>query len=126
MEATTILTRGAADRLSTRQDGPAHVTLNVFPTTRGTTAVFSFLREDRPQALEAFGRIFAATGLYQQYELSKLILRRCENIVIAPAHYARFGHTQRWAIAEFFQRTVLGQAHDVEDHRIFLFAAYED
>ena len=109
------------DLYSTHADGPAYVALNVFPHDDYTVSVFSCLAEDKIQMAERFGTLFAASGPYQLYELSKLMLQRCENLVIAPRHYDSFSSRQRQAIEEYFCKNTGGHEFKVESPEIFLF-----
>lgn len=111
---------------STHLSGPAYVALNVFPCDEYTVAVFSCLKQDSGPMAERFGELFAASGQYQLYELSKLILRRCENLVIAPRHYESFSARQRQTIEEYFRKNTSGHEFNVEDPEIFLFGAISD
>ena len=113
----------STDLSSTHVDGPAYVALNVFPHGEITVAVFSCLTQDGVLMAERFSALFAATGAYQQYELSKLILRRCENLVIAPRHYDSFSSRQRDAIQEYFRKNSGGNEYNVESPDLFLFGA---
>ncbi len=113
----------STDLYSTYVDGPAYVALNVFPHDDHTVAVFSCLAQDSILMAERFSALFSASGPYQLYELSKLILRRCENLVIAPKHYESFSSQQRQAIEEYFRRNTGGHEFNVENPEIFLFGA---
>jgi hypothetical protein len=113
----------STDILSTHVDGPAYVALNVFPHDDHTVAVFSCLAQDSGLMAERFSALFAASGQYQLYELSKLILRRCENLVIAPRHYESFSSRQRQAIEEYFRKNTGGHEFKAENPEIFLFGA---
>ena len=70
---------------------------------------------------ERFGTLFAASGHYQLYELSKLILQRCENLVIAPRHYDSFTSQQRRTILEYFKKNSGGNELKIESPDIYLF-----
>lgn len=102
-------------------DAPAFVMLNVFPRKETTVVVFSYLKEHRQQAQQAFGHIWSASGHYRHYLLSKLILMKCENLVISPNFYESLPKHQKEAIAEFYIRNNCGHTFDYDDPRIFLF-----
>lgn len=76
-------------------DAPAFVMLNVFPRNETTVVVFSYLKEHRRQAQQAFGNIWSASGHYKHYLLSKLILMKCENLVISPNFYESLPEHQK-------------------------------
>ena len=95
----------STDLYSEVLDAPAFVTLNVFPVTHDQTAVvFSFIAEQKSEAVDAFGYIWSSGGDYQQYELSKLILRKAQNVVIAPDFSIRLQSTG----GKSFRSTSLG------------------
>ena len=102
-------------------DAPAFVMLNVFPKDETTVVIFSYLKEHQVQAQQAFGHIWAASGHYNKYLLSKLILMKCENLVISPSFYESLPENQKEVIAKFFMRNSCGHTFDLDDPRIFLF-----
>jgi hypothetical protein len=102
-------------------DAPAFVMLNVFPRNETTVVVFSYLKEHRLQAHQAFGHIWAASGHYNYYLLSKLILMKCENLVMSPSFYESLPEQQIEVIAYFFMRNSCGHTFDYDDPRLFLF-----
>ena len=110
---------------SDTSDSLAFVALNVFPNNKSTSVIFSFLSEHLPEASSAFDRIWSATGTYQQYEMSKLILRKCENFVMSPTLYDSFPIDQKHAVIEYFERNTCGHTYDIDDPRLFLFTRIE-
>lgn len=106
-------------------DAPAFVMLNVFPRNGTTVVVYSYLKEHRLQAQQAFGHIWSASGHYSHYLLSKLILMKCENLVISPSFYELLPEHQKEAIAEFFMRNSCGHTFDNDDPRLFLFESVQ-
>ncbi|PKO31115.1 MAG: hypothetical protein CVU36_06915 [Betaproteobacteria bacterium HGW-Betaproteobacteria-9] len=110
------------DLWSEETDAPAMVSLNVLPYRGKTLAVLSCLTEHSKQVETSFDRLLSSRGALQLYELSKLILRKCENIVLSPMLYDAFSHRQKETIAMYFERNIAGQSFDAEDPQIFLFA----
>ena len=101
---------------------PAFVTLNVLPVTQDRTAViFSFIAEQKSEAEAAFGYIWSSRGEYQQYELSKLILRKAQNVAIAPDFFDTFTKQRKDAVHLYFVRNMAGQSFDLEDPGLYLF-----
>jgi len=111
------------DIWSEETDTPAMVSLNILPYRAQTLAVFSSLREHSNQVEMAFDRIPNSKGEYQLRELSKLVLKKCENIVLAPALYGTFCRRQKEQITTYFERNVGGQSYEADDPQIFLFSA---
>ena len=100
----------------------AFVTLNVFPITNDRTAVvFSFIAEQRSEAEEAFGYIWSSGDGYQQYELSKLILKKIQNLAISPDFYGTFTEQRKETVRQYFMRNMPGHSFDLEDPDLFLF-----
>jgi hypothetical protein len=111
----------STDIYSEATDAAAYVILNVFPYHDKTMVVFSFLEENGREAQEAFGYLCDMMGCYQQYELSKLILRKCGNFVLAPTLYDAFSEQQKETIRYYFERNTCGHFYDVQDRNLFLF-----
>jgi len=116
----------STDLWSEAFDSLAFVTLNVFPLNGKTVVLFSYLQQNHAQIHQAFINVLGSNGHYREYELSKLILRKCENFVISPYLYDQFGNKQKDVITYYFQRNVPGQSHEMDDYRLFLFTPVSD
>ncbi|QSI78676.1 hypothetical protein [Niveibacterium microcysteis] len=113
----------STDIWSEETDTPAMVSLNILPYRGQTLAVFSSLPEHSEQVEMAFDRIFSSREECQLHELSKLVLKKCENIVLAPALYDTFCRRQKEQITTYFERNVAGQSYEADDPQVFLFSA---
>jgi hypothetical protein len=113
----------STDLYSQVLDAAAYVFLNVFPLDREHVAVFSYRRDERLQAHTAYGDIWDASGDHQKYLLSKLILRRCSNFVIAPRLFDKFSEPQKEAMRAYFDANIHPRSVEVEDSRLFLFGS---
>lgn len=102
-------------------DDVARVALNVFPEPTRTHVILSFLKEEKPYATQYLQRILDATGHYQRYLVSKLVLQHCENFVMSPSYFEGMAHEQKDAVREFFLRTLNQNEHDYEDQNLYLF-----
>lgn len=104
-------------------DTAAYTMLNIFPEDCRTTAViFSFLREDRTQAEAAFGDIWSRNErYYQQYQLSKLILKNAGNFAISPMLYEKFEEKKINNIRKYFIKNIGHSSYEMEDPDLFLF-----
>lgn len=102
-------------------DDVARVAMNVFPEANCTHVVFSFLREEKAYATQYLQRILDATGHYQRYLVSKLVLQHCGNLVISPTYFDQLSEARREAIVAFFRRTMMRNEHDYEDENLYLF-----
>ena len=103
-------------------DAPAFVMFNVFPVAYNKTAVvLSSTADQRPEAMAAFGHILLSRGSYQQYELSKLILKKAQNVVIAPSFFDTLTAQQRETARQYFMRNMAGHTFELDDPDLFLF-----
>jgi hypothetical protein len=96
--------------------------LNVFPDHKGITeVVFSCINEHEPQVKKYIAPILEASGHYRLYLLSKLILEKCENLVIAPVLFQSYSEQQKEIISRYFERNTFGQTYDDDSKHLFLF-----
>jgi hypothetical protein len=102
-------------------DDVARIALNIFPESQRTHVVFSFLNEEKAYATQYLQRILAATGDYQRYLLSKLVLQHCENFVMSPGYFENMPQEKREAVLEFFGNTITRNEHDYENEDLYLF-----
>lgn len=102
-------------------DAAAYTYLSVFPLDDETVAIFSYLGDDRLQAYTAYGDIWDARTHHQKYLLSKLILRKCSNFVVAPRVFEGFSEPQKELIREYFDANIHPRSAEVDDPRLFLF-----
>ena len=103
-------------------DDPAYIVLNVFPRISDTCIVFSYLPRHHQKLADLINMIKAPTGHHQLYLLSKLVLRYCENLAIAPKMFSTFSDAQINALKDYFVANVFGQ-NDYEDPKVYLFGA---
>jgi hypothetical protein len=104
-------------------DAAAYTFLNVFPVDNGTVAIFAYLRDERVQSYTAYGDVWDASGDHQKYLLSKLVLRKCSNFVIAPRVFDTFSESQIEAMRAYFDANIHPRSADLDDSRLFLFGA---
>lgn len=102
-------------------DDVARVALNVFPHDGRMTVVFSYLSEEERFVDQYLHRLLLASGHYQRYLISKMILQHCENFVISPTYFATMSEDKKQSLIHFFDRTVLENQHEYEDARLYLF-----
>ena len=100
---------------------PPRVALSIYPSGRDVVAVFSTTEAGAHSAFSFLSRVFEASGDYQKYLLSKLVLQCCENFVMAPTHYDQLPDMTKNAIASFFMATWSRNMWDYEDQKLFLF-----
>lgn len=102
-------------------------TINLFPLDAGQSiAIFSHTLSDTNRVRRFLAPVHQASGDYQKYLISKIILANCENFVVAPELYEQWSVSKRSAITDFFHRTSFSpnttsnEIH-IEDERLFLF-----
>ena len=93
-------------------DDVARIALNAFPYNGGTIALFSYLVEEKSYAQQYIQQILNASGFYQKYLISKLILQHTENFVLSPIFHNQMPADQRQAIRNFFCATLYENQHD--------------
>lgn len=109
------------DEVETKDD-VVRVILNVLPIDdERTVVVFSYTGDDRRLARPSLERIFAASGQYQKYELSKLIISSAENFLICPSHFDLWPNQKREKIKECFTSTAMARTRITEHPDLMLF-----
>jgi len=99
----------------------ARVSLNLLPLSTDTSiAIFSYTPAHEEAAKSMLGRVFEAEGHLQKYLLSKLVLARCENMVIAPDSFDTWTTDQIDVMKRYFSETT-SDYFDREDSRLYLF-----
>ena len=97
------------------------VALSVFPLTETrTVALLSYLNDHAAKARAAHAHVLNATD--RKYELSRLVLNRSENFVLAPAFTEGWSDEKRRAIERMFTETVEEPDFDRQDPHLLLFA----
>lgn len=97
------------------------VTLSIFPLTSDVAVVFSATLTDAPFVGTYLHRILSAESHLQKHLLSKLVLQSCDNFVIAPQYYGALPQGTKDAMCQFYVDTVIVNAEDHEDRRLYLF-----
>jgi len=83
--------------------------------------LLAYLRRDSTQAREWLEPLLRNTLKSQRYLLSRLILERCDNIVISPTVFATWSPQKREIIRDFWASTVLRNENKFDDDRLDLF-----
>jgi hypothetical protein len=100
-------------RFSPETDSMAYATLNVFPHRETTMLAFSYRNEHRHQFSKSFGRFLSSGGILEQ--VSYLVLKRCENFVLSPAHFEKMDDHQRAECLRFYERNMGDNSYEPED-----------
>ena len=103
-------------------DDVLRVHLNVLPLNAVTTAVvFSYLRSDAGQARTFLSHIPQSGGFQQRYEISRVILSRCENFVLAPAYFDEWAEEKKKNVRDYFMQTLFKADAGKESPDLYLF-----
>jgi len=111
----------SCDIFSNATVGPAYMVLNIFPSNNKTKVIFSYLKEHIDEAQTIFSHLMFANQHYLKYEVFKLVLRKCENFVLAPWIYESFNADQIETILNYFKETAVDHDLRVENPKLFLF-----
>ena len=93
-----------SDRYCKETDSNAYATFNVMPIGETTYLAVSFLEEHRDGYRRSFKRHLDKGPILRT--VSELILRRCENFVIAPALFDSFSDAQRAECLRTYERNI--------------------
>jgi len=94
---------------------PPSMILNILPQADGThVAAFSWLHAHSAWAHGLLPRIRDARGKHLLYELSKLVLEKCENFVLAPDFVDTFTDDRRKTIVQYFSGNMSSLRTSVE------------
>ena len=86
-----------------------------------TLVVFSYTASDAEYVQPHLLELETASGDFQKYLISKLVLRNCENFVLKPSYFFGLPEQQREALARFFAETALSDKPDFESEHLYLF-----
>lgn len=104
------------------RDDVLRIHLNILPVAPVTTvALFSYLQSDASLARPFLDRIVRSHDQHQRYELSRLILGRCENFVLSPAYFDTWSEEKRNVMRSYFIDTLLMSDLTYEDPALYLF-----
>lgn len=111
----------STDAYSEKTDGLAFLILNIYPKENGTVVVFSYLSDHIDEAKSCFRGLFLASSEKLKSDISKLILKKCENFILSPKVFKSFSKDHVETIIEYFKATAIDNNHDNDDHKIYLF-----
>lgn len=100
--------------------GSGHVTLTVLPRDGDVCVIVSYPSDEAAAVRPWLQDLRETVGFHQRYEISKMILQRCDNIVFAPAFFENLAPSRRHAIERFFVQTMYGsEGQDAPDLYLF-------
>jgi hypothetical protein len=110
------------NKIQTDDGDVIRVILNIIPrSNHETVVVFSYTNRDAKTARDSLGRVLNSDGEYQRYEISRLILKHCENFVISPVYFQSWTNRKRDIIRDCFAQTILEKDLEFEDADLMLF-----
>lgn len=99
---------------------PKYIAFNVFPYKNDVVAIWSYPAFQHNYFASHLDELSRTEGDYRKYILSKLVLRYCENFVLAPSFYKSLSQQQIESIKKYYSANVSGEV-DYEDKNLFLF-----
>jgi hypothetical protein len=102
-------------------DDVARIVLNIFPIDGEVRVIFSYLEQDAAVTSTYLQRLLSASGEYQRYLISKLVLQHCDNVAISPVFLDHLPAMAKQKILEFFCSTIFHNRHDYDDKHLYLF-----
>ena len=111
----------SVDDIHVRED-VLRIHLNVLPIEpTKTVAMFSYLQSDASHARAFLDRILRSDGLYQRYEISRLILNSCENFVLSPVYFDTWSAEKKDVVKAYFIHTLMQSDLTYESPNLYLF-----
>lgn len=111
----------SCDAYSDVTDGLAYVVFNVFPQDKQLIVIFSFLNEHEIESMKYYIHLKEASEYYLKYEISKLILKKCENFVLSPKVWGNFSSEKQELMLKYFKSTILDPDFDLDDEKLCFF-----
>jgi hypothetical protein len=103
------------------EDDVLRVILNVFPINLNQTlVVFSSSAREFPDMINYAQRCWTGDDNFVKYEISKMIIRNCENFFINPAAFRTWTSEKTHAIREFYLKSMRGDI-DLDHADYYLF-----
>jgi hypothetical protein len=93
------------------------------PQDKKTHIVFSYRCDHRNLVQRNINRFVFADKNYFMHELSKLIIRKCENFILSPEVFETFTEEQVRALEQYFTLTMFDHSANLDDPKIFLFGS---
>lgn len=97
-----------------------YIAFNVFPYKNDVVAIWSYPAFQHNYFASHLDELSRTEGDYRKYILSKLVLRYCENFVLAPSFYKSLSQQQIESITKYYFANAYGEV-DYEDKNLFLF-----
>lgn len=107
--------------MATKGDEVEKLCVNIFPYQGKNIVLFSCLNDDAYYLDKYTDEIFNASGYYQKYLISKLVLRNCENTVFSPKYFNEWSQKKKDVILDFFHNTLYGDYAEYENPELYLF-----
>lgn len=96
------------------------VVINVFPFDGKVFIIFSYPKVHEKFVKDHITFFLDISGQHQLYQISKLILRHCENFVISPSYFSGLTSEKIEAMRNYFIKNTFTK-EDYEDERLYLF-----
>lgn len=98
----------SVDNMTNSEGETLRIVINILPTSKNKIIViFSWLPHESKSAKIHLNNIIASSGELRKYEISKLILRYCENFVISPSYFETWSDEKKEKVIEYFEKNLV-------------------
>ena len=88
-------------------DDVLRIILNIMPVSNDRTIViFSATEKEFMLAKEYLSRCLDGNEHFRKYEISKMVIRNCENFFVNPKHFARWSENKKKTVIDFYKRSM--------------------
>jgi hypothetical protein len=100
----------------------ARAAINVLPIRLDTSiVVLSYLSDESHLCRAYLDKALTSHDSYQKYEISKILLNHCENIVISPKYFDEWTERKKDIVNNYYTRTILKNDLAYDNPDLFLF-----
>lgn len=102
-------------------DDVLRVVLNIMPVSNDRTMViFSATKDEFALAKEYISRCLGGDEHFRKYEISKIVIRNCENFFVSPKHFRTWSDNKKKTVIDFYRRS-MAEDKDEDSAEYYLF-----
>lgn len=99
------------------------VALSVLPLSlTSTCAILSYKPKDKKAVKKKLASLLNGSGVQLKKELSRRLLKSCQNFVLAPQYVETWSTAKRKAVVDYFTKTIFTKGTPADDDELQLFA----
>lgn len=107
--------------MASSNDETERICVNAFPYNNHMYLLFSCRKDEKLYFESYLQDIFNASGEYQKYLISKLILRNCENTFFSPKYFDTWDEKKKTDILDYYHKTCFSDLVEYENTNLYLF-----